>query len=270
MAPKLIPLVAQFACWCGAMIVATGLLAHAVGSLSHSQSPSLSIPAAIQQEGLRPLNIELFHALDAISIPRLIPGVPDKAIYGLRSYYQVNDTSYLVPHLLDLATAQSVQLLPAEECKDINMIFPIDNSHYGYTINSTLHIRGLPLASNSGAGTHFNYTWPVDVWGFSYNADTKRLFFLSSVYPNMTLEQTAEHDEYLSKHKFDSARIYDNLWIRHWNRWMIPKKTNIFVTSMVQDSNGNWTIGEPRNLMAGLPHFTSDPNLQPDSNTYTV
>ncbi|KAI9505486.1 Alpha/Beta hydrolase protein [Coemansia spiralis] len=68
--------------------------------------------------------------------------------------------------------------------------------------------------------------------------------------------------------KIDSAQIFDNLWVRHWDEWMTLKKPNVFSVPISNDSNG-WVFGEEINLMNGLPVF-HDPLIRWSADEYTV
>ncbi|KAJ2823065.1 hypothetical protein IWW50_003945 [Coemansia erecta] len=52
----------------------------------------------------------------------------------------------------------------------------------------------------------------------------------------------------------DTAQVFDNLWARHWNKWMTPVKTNLFAVnvSLAESGAQNRVVGEEVNLMQGL------------------
>ncbi|KAJ2394134.1 dipeptidylpeptidase [Coemansia sp. RSA 2559] len=52
------------------------------------------------------------------------------------------------------------------------------------------------------------------------------LTFVAAVYPNTTSLEESRRQGEAEKTKADSAQLFDNLWVRHWDEWMTPKKPN--------------------------------------------
>ncbi|KAJ1680427.1 dipeptidylpeptidase [Spiromyces aspiralis] len=79
--------------------------------------------------------------------------------------------------------------------------------------------------------------FPVAIDNLKYNPASSLLAFTAEVYPNSTLTETAEQDQ-LEKHRIDSAMVYDELWVRHWDTFVSPKRTQVFVQPVtdVQDN----------------------------------
>ncbi len=108
---------------------------------------------------------------------------------------------------------------------------------------------------------------PLDVGGFIPFADGKRFVLALDVYPDAkTLDETVKRDAEFEKRK-TSARVYDQLFFRHWDTWEDKKRSHVFV----------WQEGasEPIDLMKGMdadsptPPFggTEELAISPDGST---
>ena len=85
---------------------------------------------------------------------------------------------------------------------------------------------------------------PLDVDNLFVFPDGERLGFTLEVYPDaVDLAQTVEHDQRIAADPV-TARVYDSLLYRHWDRWEDGKRKHVFV----------WTIGSeaPIDLMTGM------------------
>ncbi|KAJ1911779.1 dipeptidylpeptidase [Mycoemilia scoparia] len=253
-----------------------------LSSISASSTPN------VDQKHLKPLDINLFHSLRRCGYPNLVPD-SDFVLYLTYRYNVTDNTGDTRFHRLDINSGESVPLTSDDISKDAHSLMTLDDKHFGYTVNNTLYIKPLPPADytldKSKSGHAYETTnstsiqvhsWPVDAGQFNYNPIKQKLFFQASVYHNMTLNQTKEHDKYIDEKKFDSAQIYDDLWVRHWNEWMTKKKSNLFVVDLIKPTNtegsGNWTLDENKslvNLMAGLPEYPN-PVIDWDLSFYTV
>jgi dipeptidyl aminopeptidase/acylaminoacyl peptidase len=86
-----------------------------------------------------------------------------------------------------------------------------------------------------------------------WSPDGKTLAFISSVYPDCKDEAcNAQRDTEKEKSKV-KARIYDRLFVRHWNAWWDGKRSHLFVL----DVSG----GAPRDLTPGADYDVPPFNL---------
>lgn len=69
---------------------------------------------------------------------------------------------------------------------------------------------------------------PLDVESYVLSPDNTMIAFSHSVYPCSTIEETLARMEENKKRK-DSARVYTQLFIRHWDTWNDGTRSHIFV-----------------------------------------
>ncbi len=84
---------------------------------------------------------------------------------------------------------------------------------------------------------------PIDASGPIWSPKGDRIAFAGEVYPGKTPDETAALDEAKAKEK-SKVRIYDDLMIRHWDRWDDGKRSHVFVVEVA--------TGEARDLTPKL------------------
>ncbi|NLI47402.1 MAG: S9 family peptidase [Acidobacteria bacterium] len=85
---------------------------------------------------------------------------------------------------------------------------------------------------------------PLDVANLGISPDGKLLLFSMDVYPDLkTVAETASRLSELEKSKA-TGRIWDRLFVRHWDTWTDGRRSHLFVMPMAG--------GEPVDLMAGM------------------
>ena len=91
-------------------------------------------------------------------------------------------------------------------------------------------------------------------------------------YPNGTVYQEA-----LAETPLSTARLYDSIYVRHWDRWLTPETYTLFAgtltpSSTSSDSSPAWTFsGELSDLLDGIEGQAETP-VQPfgDSGDYDI
>ncbi|KAJ1664111.1 Dipeptidyl-peptidase 5 [Coemansia sp. RSA 1646] len=93
---------------------------------------------------------------------------------------------------------------------------------------------------------------PVPIPSVQFNPKFGILAFTATVYNgNATLEGTTSIDRQ-EQEQADTARVYDNLWVRHWDTSISPKLPQIHTLKLVSTSDNSFKPkGQPRNIMKG-------------------
>ena len=95
---------------------------------------------------------------------------------------------------------------------------------------------------------------------FRYVLDSGYLVFSDKVYSDGNLTAVKEHDEAWES-RGDTALVYDQTYVRHWDTWAGKKNTALFSVRLHQDANGDWIFGEQfMNLLEGTGHVSAFPN----------
>ncbi|KAI7880425.1 alpha/beta-hydrolase [Lichtheimia hyalospora FSU 10163] len=217
---------------------------------------------------------------DVVTLPR--PGgvlaSPNgrMAVYGESVYHADNDKTTRSLYLLDLeSTLVSALTAPSFDEAQSDPFF-LDDDHVAFIQHNPDEPVDQLYAININNGDQKPYkltNFPIEFGNIKYNADQRLLAFTAMVYEDAsTLEGTKERDEQLKETKKDSGIAYDQLMVRHWDKFVPEKKSNIFVVSLdLQD--GQFKLAqEPRNILAGsgleCPQFgvgdSSEYDISPD------
>ncbi|KAJ1991866.1 dipeptidylpeptidase [Coemansia umbellata] len=169
--------------------------------------------------------------------------------------------------LLDISTGKSTQLTPTIKGERIANPIWLSNEKAGYLFKDVLYQHNL-VPGTAGILLHNASTGIENV---SYREASKNLFFTANVYPDGKLNEVKQHIAQ-GKNRTDSGMVFDNLWARHWNKWMTPIKSNLFALNLDTSSNLQSTSeakGKAINLLQNLAEF-KDPLLRWETERYTV
>jgi dipeptidyl aminopeptidase/acylaminoacyl peptidase len=104
---------------------------------------------------------------------------------------------------------------------------------------------------------------PSDINGFKLFPDGKRLALTIDVWPDArTLEDSVKRDEQRAKSKV-TGRIYDQLLMRHWDKWEDGKYSHLFVWASdkdLRDLTPGQTTDTPVGPFGGMEEITISPD----------
>ncbi|KAI9246099.1 Alpha/Beta hydrolase protein [Phascolomyces articulosus] len=222
---------------------------------------------------------------DVVTMPRPdIPSIsPDGrfAVFDESVYHEKEDYITTTLELIDLQSddgkdGRSRRLTtPKIGANQREPIF-LDNEHICYFE----HRENEPIDQIYVLNIYGNHEplkltdFPIEFANIKYNAKKRLLSFSAKVYKDEpTLDGSKAKFEILKKTKKDSALVYDQLMVRHWDAYVSELKNNIFVVQLTVSPNGSYkVVGKPHNLMAGsglespdLPFGdASDYDISPD------
>ncbi|PIA13220.1 alpha/beta-hydrolase [Coemansia reversa NRRL 1564] len=110
------------------------------------------------------------------------------------------------------------------------------------------------------------FTPPVDISSVVFRKPSL-LTFIASVHPNTTLAESRELKQ-AAKCRRDSAQVYTNLWVRHWDKWMTLEKPSLFAVQIVRKED-KWLVGTEINLLQDMP-LCEDPLVRWSVEKYAV
>ncbi|KAJ1828631.1 dipeptidylpeptidase [Coemansia sp. RSA 2599] len=216
---------------------------------------------------LKPLNTRLFHTLRRISPPVVSPD-QSRVLYTTSRYDPELNKEFSYLCLLDIATGNRTQLTPEpSDSERISNPIWLGQSTAGYLTRGSLFQHTLTGQTNGML--LFNAT--VNIASAVYRPASNTLFFTAGVYPDGRIDRMHEHME-KEKNRTDSAQVFDNLWARHWNKWMTMVKTNLFAIPLdTTDASAIkvGTLGEEMNLMQNLTQ-SKDPLIRWSAEWYAV
>ncbi|KAJ2455995.1 dipeptidylpeptidase [Coemansia sp. RSA 2336] len=213
-----------------------------------------------QSKALRPLDSRLFHSLTRIGAPVVQPD-QTRALYTTSRYDPDLNKSYSRLLLLDASLGESTPLTPEMEGERISSPMWLHQDVAGYVFKGALYQHNL--TPNTNGTLLFNTS--VGISSATYRQKTETLFFTADVFPDGNISSVPEHKEQ-ERNRRDSAQVFDNLWARHWNKWMTLEKPNLFAAHvpLVTSSSGSEV-----NLMRQLVP-TKDPLLRWQVEGYAV
>ncbi|KAI8968569.1 Alpha/Beta hydrolase protein [Mycotypha africana] len=201
---------------------------------------------------------------DLIQLPR--PGVPVTspngalAVYAQSSYNITEGKSVSNLYLLNI-NENSVEELtkPSFEASDSEPFF-LDNDHVAYMHHgdngkedkeNESTVDQLYVLNLKNKDSYRLTDFPIPFGNMKYNLEAKLLAFSASVYNEMkTLKETLERDQYIEANKKDTAMVFDELMVRHWDAYVGEKKNNLFVVSLSVNKEGKYEVShEPVNLL---------------------
>lgn len=87
-------------------------------------------------------------------------------------------------------------------------------------------------------------TFPdVDVGNFKTSPDGRWLVFSADVYADKDLSTVKQQDQ-AWKDRGSSALVYEEMFVRHWDTFTLPKKASLFSVSITRDNAGKFVLGE--------------------------
>ncbi|KAJ2082277.1 dipeptidylpeptidase [Coemansia sp. RSA 988] len=162
--------------------------------------------------------------------------------------------------MVDIASGETMQITKDRAGLSFNNPVWFDDTTIGYMHNGTLY--QFPLDGEASAV----FTPSVDILSVAFRAPSL-LTFIASVYPNSTLAESRKLKQSAADRR-DSAQVYTNLWVRHWDKWMTLEKPSVFAiqTDRTEDE---WTVGAETNLLQEMP-LCEDPLVRWSVEDYTV
>ncbi|PPQ67717.1 hypothetical protein CVT25_009323 [Psilocybe cyanescens] len=91
---------------------------------------------------------------------------------------------------------------------------------------------------------------------FRYNSGTGNLVFSAYVYPDGNLSTVAEQDKAWEE-RGNTAYVYDNTYVRHWDEWQGKKGPQLFSVQLKKGSDGLWSSNDDfKSPLQGTKHYS--------------
>ncbi|KAJ2671302.1 dipeptidylpeptidase [Coemansia spiralis] len=97
---------------------------------------------------------------------------------------------------------------------------------------------------------HHLVSTPVPISDLRYSTKSGILAFTAEVYNGTsTLDESAKLDRKEGE-RADTAQVYEDLWVRHWDTFTSPKLPQIYTLQLVSTSDGSFKPGrQPKNII---------------------
>lgn len=208
---------------------------------------ALGLPLAATAAGTRGLDVRDLANLDRLSSPVL-------SADGQRVVYAVRETDFEgnrgVTHLVykDLRTRDAAP--PARLTPDgFNVNSPSFSADGGSVYFLSAKSGSMQLwAQQPGAEPVQVSDYPLDVGSYKLSPDGRKVALTFDVFAycaDLACSKAALDTEAARK---SSGKLYDKLFVRHWDTWSDGRRSQLFVASLKDGK----TVGEPVKISAGI------------------
>jgi dipeptidyl aminopeptidase/acylaminoacyl peptidase len=221
---------------------------RAVGALALG----LALHAAHGADAARALTATDLNSLARVSDPQVSPD-------GRFVVYAQRDTDLEANRgrtdlwLVDLAApAAKPRRLTQHSANDTHPRWSADGSSV-YFLSSragTTQVWRLPLAGGEAVQIT---DYPLEISTFKFSPDGSHIALAMDMMPGCTdMKCTSEKLEAAGKNK-SSARVYDRVFVRHWDTWSNHTRSHLFVAVMNADGRAGAPTDVSRSLDADVP-----------------
>lgn len=218
----------------------------------------LIIPCTISARA-HPFSVSDMLAMDRISDPQISPA-GDKIVFVLRQTDLGNNKGVTDLWLVN-SDGTGLKQLTTHEASDVNPRWYAQGKGL-YFISSrsgSAQIWQIPVDGGEAAQVT---DLSLDVGNLVLPPNGESMTFTMEVFVGMTPKETSDKLKEIEKQKA-TGRIYDRLFIRHWDTWKDGRRSHLFVMS----TNGK---GDPLDVMKDMDADTpSKPFGGPEEITFT-
>ena len=229
------------------------MLNHCLAVLS-----MLSIPCTTSAR-MHPFSVHDMLAMDRISDPQISPA-GDKIVFVLRKTDLENNKGTTDLWLVN-SDGTGLKQLTTHEASDANPRWhPQGKTLYFISTRSgSAQVWQIPI---DGGEANQVTDLPLDVSNLIVSPDGTSIAFTMEVFVGKTPKETSDKLKEIEKQK-TTGRIYDRLFIRHWDAWKDGRRSHLFV--MPIDGTG-----EPVDVMKDMDADTpAKPFGGPEEITFT-
>ena len=151
--------------------------------------------------------------------------------------------------LLDLATPKAKpRRITQHVSNDAHPRWQADSSSVYFLSSRTgsQQVWRLPLAGGEAVQIT---DYPLDVGSFRFSLDGARIALSMEMFPDCADPRCTRDRVDAAGKKKGSGRVYNSLFIRHWDTWNAGQRSNLFVASLGADGRA----GSPVWIVGGAP-----------------
>ncbi|WVN87657.1 uncharacterized protein L203_102842 [Cryptococcus depauperatus CBS 7841] len=201
---------------------------------------------------------DIFTTEDMLSTPRPQPAIPSPngsyALSVVDQWDSNTDKTERRVYILSLNTTVSlppVSLFNSTSAESSNFIW-LDDATIGYLNQSTLFSYSLEfttqctvdLAATRGR-PFLSFPPGVNPTSLKFEPISRTLAFTGQVWEDGSFENTEMHDKVYEDRR-DSAQVYDDLMVRHWDTWRVTGKVWTLGIVQIGKFKTNWAKVENR------------------------
>ncbi len=150
------------------------------------------------------------------------------------------------------STAGKPRRLTQHSSNDLHPRWAIDGTSIYFLSSRTGSQQVWRLPLNGGEAVQIT-DYPLDVGTFRFSSGGGRIALAMEVYRDCAdLKCTRDRIQAAADSKV-SARIFDSLFIRHWDRWNAGTRSNLFVAPVNADGRAGTPVNVSKSLDADVP-----------------
>jgi dipeptidyl aminopeptidase/acylaminoacyl peptidase len=219
----------------------------------------LASPVAAGEPATHPFSIHDMLAMERISDPQLSPD-GRQIVFTLRSTDLEADKGRTDLWLVGV-DAQGLRRLTSHPASDANPRWSADGKSIWFLSSRSDSSQVWRIAIDGGEAQQVS-DLPLDVSSLAVAPGGKRIAMSVDVFPDCdTLACTRERLDAIEA-RATSARVYDRLFVRHWDTWKDGRRTHLFVMPVT----GGEAVDTMRGMDADCP---SKPFGGPEEYTFT-
>ncbi len=219
-----------------------------------------SVPLSAQET--HPLSVHDMLAMDRISGPEVSPD-GRSVVFVLRKTDLEANRGRIDLWLVGV-DGQGLRRLTSHEASDFNPRWSADGKSILFlsTRSGSSQVWRLPI----GGGEAIQVTeQPLDVGNLVLSPDGAHMAFSMEVFPDCTdVGCTVKRLEEKEKSKA-SGRLYDNIFVRHWDTWKDGRRSHLFVMPMEEGEAVDVTTGMDADIPAKPFGGAEEITFTPDS-----
>jgi dipeptidyl aminopeptidase/acylaminoacyl peptidase len=187
-----------------------------------------------------PFSVYDMLAMDRISDPAVSPD-GKQIVFVLRTTDLEANRGRSDLWLTDME-GENLRLLTTHPSADINPRWAPDGKTVWFLSTRSGSSQVWRISMGGGEAVQVTHL-PLDVANLIVSPDGKTLAFSLEVFPGLSVEETKRELEAIASRKA-SGRIYDHLFIRHWDTWADGRRSHVFAMPAAG--------GEARDLMPDM------------------
>lgn len=201
-------------------------------------------PAALRAECDHPFGIRDMLAMDRISDPQVSPD-GTRVLFSLRSTDMEANRGRTDLHLIDLTGENHVRLT-SHEAAEFNARW-LSSSEVVFLSTRSGSAQVWRISTDGGEAVQVTDE-PLSLSSLAVSRDGSRIAYSMDVFPGMSPAETKAKLDEIEARK-STGRVYDQLFIRHWDFWKDGRRSHVFV----RDIEGGEAIDVMKSMDADCP-----------------
>jgi dipeptidyl aminopeptidase/acylaminoacyl peptidase len=215
-----------------------------------------------------PIDLDQPHGLTVYDLVRFLRlsdlrGSPNGrwVVFTAETWNPETDQTSRTLWLLDVETNQLRALTAGQGVNDRSPTWAPDSRTVAFVSKRSGTNQIWLISIDPGAEPTQLTQFPVDVDHLAWSPSGEHLAFSAKVYPEASsLEESAEWEKQRQKSPVQ-ARLYERLFVRHWDEWADGKYAHLFALPMVQQGDRWVAAGASVDLMKGVDGHCPNPPL---------